>query len=94
MALYLYIFIIRPETPQPIAVSSCAVGSFPLQLSQVMIGSIFLLSPGLFFLTEQLKKKNRIFYYFETKGPQLRLLQKIRDTFATVSSSKCVANFS
>ena len=75
MALYLYIFIIRPETPQPIAVSSCAVGSFPLQLSQVMIGSIFLLSPGLFFLTEQLKKRNKNSYYFENKAHRLELVE-------------------
>ena len=46
----------------------CAVRSFPRQLPQVMIGSIFLLSLGLFFLTEQLKKRNKNFYYFENKG--------------------------
>ena len=77
---FIYIFIIRPETPQQITLSSCelylmrgrTISSAVTQSSDDVLNfsECISFSLGLFFLTKQLKKRNRNFYYFETKGPQ------------------------
>ena len=58
----IFFFVIRPKTPQPIELSSCAwcaLGSFPWRLPHLVSSALVLFPHG------AAKREIRIFFYFE-----------------------------